>query len=202
MTNTNIIIHNLICLVNKNKGSSLLLPAYGREGQGQHLFNWRRFSRSEKRNSAAAKARAGREEKGGWGKWIPAPPERSVLASAARSAAIIRDFAQKRFALRSVIATNLNIANFGGSLFARSPRLRRGFARIFPYISELNQKDGQNQKSVFCPAGGGSACEARYPANAVFPIFSACPDKIGTLQSQFFNPALLRHRRNGQRRHY
>ena len=47
MTNTNIIIHNLICLVNKNKGSSLLLPAYGREGQGQHLFNWRRISQSE-----------------------------------------------------------------------------------------------------------------------------------------------------------
>jgi hypothetical protein len=64
--------------------------------------------------------------------------------------------AQKRFALRSVIATNLNIANFAGSLFARSPRLRRGFARIFPYISAQNQMDGQNQKSVFCPAGGGS----------------------------------------------
>jgi len=48
--------------------------------------------------------------------------------------------------------TNLNIANFAGSLFARSPRLRRGFARIFPYISAQNQTDGQNQKSVFCPA--------------------------------------------------
>ena len=65
-------------------------------------------------------------------------------------------FAQNGFALRSVIATNLNIANFAGSLFARSPRLRRGFARIFPYISAQNQTDGQNQKSVFCPAGGGS----------------------------------------------
>ena len=52
--------------------------------------------------------------------------------------------------------TNLNIANFAGSLFARSPRLWRGFARIFPYISAQNQTDGQNQKSVFCPAGGGS----------------------------------------------
>jgi hypothetical protein len=31
---------------------------------------------------------------------------RSVLVSAARSAAIIRDFAQNGFALRSVIATN------------------------------------------------------------------------------------------------
>jgi hypothetical protein len=38
---------------------------------------------------------------------MPAPPERSVLVSAARSAAIIRDFAQNGFALRSVIATNL-----------------------------------------------------------------------------------------------
>ena len=27
MTNTNVIIHNLICLVNKNEESSLLLPA-------------------------------------------------------------------------------------------------------------------------------------------------------------------------------
>jgi len=65
--------------------------------------------------------------------------------------------AQKRFALRSVIATNLNVANFAGSLFARLPRLRWGFARIFPHILGLNQTDEQNQKSVFCSAGGGSA---------------------------------------------
>ena len=32
-------------------GSSLSLPAYGREGQGQHLFSWRRISQSEIRNS-------------------------------------------------------------------------------------------------------------------------------------------------------
>ena len=114
MANTNIIIHNLICLVNKNKGSSLLLPVYGWEGQGQHLFNWRRFLRSEKRN-LAAKARAGWEFISPTPPFLPAPPERSVLASAARSAAIIQDFAQKRFALRSVIATNLNIANFASN---------------------------------------------------------------------------------------
>ena len=35
-------------------GSSLSLPAYGREGQGQHIFSWRRISQSEIRNSAAA----------------------------------------------------------------------------------------------------------------------------------------------------
>ena len=35
MTNTNIMIHNLICLVNKNEGSSLSLPAYGRDAAPQ-----------------------------------------------------------------------------------------------------------------------------------------------------------------------
>ena len=81
--------------------------------------------------------------------------------------------AQKRFALCSVIATNLNIANFAGSLFARSPRLRRRRSlsrtccgtRIFPYISAQNQTDGQNQKSVFCPAGGGSGRRSRQSKN-------------------------------------
>ncbi|MCX7997292.1 MAG: hypothetical protein N2691_06105, partial [Patescibacteria group bacterium] len=91
--------------------------------------------------------------------------------------------AQNRFALRSVIATNLNIANFAGSLLARSPRLRRGFARNFPCIS------AQNQKSIFCPAGGGSGRRSRQSKNILlkellkcfcFPIFSACPDFIGT----------------------
>ncbi len=100
--------------------------------------------------------------------------------------------AQKRFALRSVIATNLNIANFAGSLFARSPRLRRGFARIFPYISAQNQTAFENQKSVFCPAGGGLGRQSRQSKNTplrnllkcfCFPIFSACPDFIGTLRS-------------------
>ena len=44
-------------------GSSLSLPAYGREGQGQHLFYWRRFLRSKKRNSAAEKSES--ESEGG-----------------------------------------------------------------------------------------------------------------------------------------
>ena len=106
--------------------------------------------------------------------------------------------AQNRFALRSVIATNLNIANFAGSLFARSPRLRRGFARIFPYISAQNQRAFENQKSVFYPAGGGSGRQSRQSKNIplnellkcfCFPIFSAC--RFAALRSQFFNPALF-----------
>ena len=104
-------------------GSSLLLPAYGWVGQGQHILFWRRISQSEIQNSAA-KARAGREFISPQPPFLPAPPECSVLVSAARSAAINRDLAQKRFALRSVIATNLNIANFAGSWFARSQKHR------------------------------------------------------------------------------
>ena len=90
----------------KLKGNSYLLPAYGREGQGQHLFSWRRISQSEIRNSAAEKSES--ESEGGQ-KFLPpnplpfCPPERSV--SAAQSAAISRSFVQKRFELRSVIAT-------------------------------------------------------------------------------------------------
>jgi len=85
-------------------------------------------------------------------------------------------------------------------LFARSPRLWRGFARIFPYISAQNQRAFENQKSVFCPAGGGSGRRSRQSKNThlrnllkcfCFPIFSACPDVIGTQRSQFFNPALF-----------
>ena len=47
----------------KLKGNSYLLSAYGREGQGQHLFSWRRISQSEIRNSAAEKSES--ESEGG-----------------------------------------------------------------------------------------------------------------------------------------
>jgi len=79
------------------------------------------------RNSAAEKSES--ESEGGQ-KFLPpnplpfCPPERSV--SAARSAAISQDFVQKRFELRSVIATNQDISNFQGKEFVRSPRRRRG----------------------------------------------------------------------------
>ncbi|MDI6800124.1 MAG: hypothetical protein QMD53_05605, partial [Actinomycetota bacterium] len=54
------------------------------------------------------------------------------------------------------IPTNLNIANFAGSLFARSPRLRRVSLRKKPCISELNRKVGQIQIRLFGKANGGS----------------------------------------------
>jgi len=59
-------------------------------------------------------------------------------------------------------------------LVARSPRLRRGYARIFPHISELNRKVGQIQIQFFGKANGGSACEARNK-QSLFPIFSIPP---------------------------
>ena len=92
----------------KLKGNSYLLPAYGREGQGQHLFSWRRISQSEIRISAAAEKLESESE--GGQKFLPpnplpfCPPERSVLCSA-KGGAIIRSFVQKRFELRSAIAT-------------------------------------------------------------------------------------------------
>ena len=55
----------------KLKGNSYLLPAYGREGQGQHLFSWRRISQSEIRNSAAEKSES--ESEGGQ-KFLPPNP--------------------------------------------------------------------------------------------------------------------------------
>ena len=88
-------------------GSSLLLPAYGRAGQGQHLFLAAHFAKRNTKNCGGEKARAGRAFISPLSPFLPAPPERSVLVSAARSAAIIRDFAQNRFALRSVIATQV-----------------------------------------------------------------------------------------------
>ena len=61
-------------------------------------------------------------------------------------------------------------------LIARSPRLRRVSLRKKPYISELNRKVGQIQIQFFEKANGGSAGEARNPANAGCTIFSFPPE--------------------------
>ena len=89
------------------------------------------------------------------------PPERSV--SAALRAAINRSFVQKRFELRSAIATNQDISNFQGKELARSPRWslsrtamrERVSLRKKPCISELNRRVGQIQIQFFGKANGG-----------------------------------------------
>jgi hypothetical protein len=131
-----------------------------------------------KRNSAAAE-KSESESEGGQ-KFLPpnplpfCPPERSV--SAARSAAISQDFVQKRFELRSAIATKLNFFQNQDCFVARSPRLRRVSLRKKPCISELNRKVGQIQIQFFGKANGGSACEARNKTNVLYPIFSIPPE--------------------------
>ena len=105
-------------------GSNDLLCAHGWVVQTQ-LPYWRRISQSEIRNSAAEKSES--ESEGGQ-KFLPlnplpfCPPERSVFCSAFGGAIIRAIFAQKRFELRSVIATNLNITNFAGKQTARKIR--------------------------------------------------------------------------------
>jgi len=88
----------------------------------KHIY-WRRISQREIRNSAAAEKSElesppspfgyGRASEGGQ-KFLPpnplpfCPPERSDFCSA-KGGAISQDFVQKRFELRSVIATNSDI---------------------------------------------------------------------------------------------
>jgi hypothetical protein len=124
------------------------------------------------------------------------PPERSVLIPAARSAAISQDFVQKRFALRSAIATIQDFLKIWGSLCARSAPQGRGYARIFPYISELNQRAGEARNGFSCPAFGGSWWRSQSKNISLkellkrfcFPIFSASCQRQENKAS--FNPAL------------
>ena len=58
------ILPNKMIFSNQILGSSLSLPAYGREGQEQHLFSWRRISQSEIRKIAAAKKEAAKARAG------------------------------------------------------------------------------------------------------------------------------------------
>jgi len=115
------------------------------------------------------------------------PPERSVFCSAF-GGAINRSFVQNRFELRSAIATNQDISNFQGKEVARSPRLRRGYARIFPYISELNRKGGQIQIQFFGKANGGSELRSNSQMKFVSNFFRFLPKT--KIQSKFFNTAL------------
>jgi len=147
--------------------------------------NRRRISQSEIRNSAAAE-KSESESEGGQ-KFLPpnplpfCPPERSV--SAARSAAISQSFVQKRFELRSAIATNLNFFQIQRRSVARSAPQGRGFARIFPYISELNRRGGQIQIQFFGKANGGSELRSNSQMKFVSNFFRFLPK--AKIQSKF-----------------
>jgi len=70
--------------------------------------SWRRISQSKIRNSAAAKARAGREFLSPLPPFLPAPPERRFCAT--RSTAI--NFVQNRFGFGCIIAPEFDFQEF------------------------------------------------------------------------------------------
>ena len=105
--------------------------------------------------------------------------------------------AQKRFELRSVNATIQDFLKIWKRLCARSAPQGRSYARIFPYISGLNQRAGKARIGFFCPAGGGSWWRSHRSKNIslteilkcfCFPIFSASCRRQENKAS--FNPAL------------
>ena len=128
-----------IASIRKYKGVNLLCT-HGWTEQTQHLFSWRLISQSEIRNSAAAKARAGREF------LSPNPfPSRPARASgfvpAAPAARQSVNFVQNRFGFGCI---NAPISNF--HFFCRA--FRRRFAP--PYTGKLArraERDSPNRGS-------------------------------------------------------
>src|SRR3990167_6435880 len=112
------------------------------------------------------------------------PPRASGFVPAARSAAI-RDFVQKRFERRSVIATNQNLTIFQNEMIARSPRLRRVSLRKKPVVSGLNQTAGEARRGLVWKAGGGSELRSNSQIQFVSNFFLSA---FGGIRSQFLIP--------------
>ena len=149
--------------------------------KGIHFFSFLKII-----GSPAKRAMWAGKKEGGLGEGIFARPlilGGGWVCVAFGDAQVSQDFVQKRFVLRSVIATRCNFYQFWGKMIARSPRLRLGSLRKFPYILGLNQKDGQNQKLYFYPADCGSALRSNaqnknFVSNFFFSAF-------GGIRSQF-----------------
>ena len=146
-------------------------------------FHWHEIRRRRK-------ARAGKNS-------FPQPPSflparAFSFDSAARSAAI-RDFVQKRFERRSVIATNKDILKIEKDWIARSPRLRRVSLRKKPVVSGLNQTAGKARRGLVWKAGGGS--ELRSNSSRICGISNFFLSAFGGIRASFFNPALYGQRR-------
>ncbi|KKU42785.1 MAG: hypothetical protein UX56_C0006G0004 [Candidatus Azambacteria bacterium GW2011_GWD2_46_48] len=96
---------------------------------------------------------------------IPSPQPPSFLPARAFRAAISRSFVQKRFELRSVIATNSDILKIERHLVARKK----------PCISELNRKGGQIQIQFFGKANDGSELRSNSQMKFVSNFFRFLP---------------------------
>ena len=108
----------------QNIGSFLLLPAYGRVGQGQH-FLAAYFAKRNTKNCGGEKARAGREFIFPIPLFLPAPPERKLLKfSVGIFAEKSSDFVQDRQPICKVCVSRLALAfgsGFGRRIFKQFP---------------------------------------------------------------------------------
>ena len=103
-----------------------------------------------------------------------------------RSGANQAFFVQKRFELRSAIATNSDILKIQRRFVARSPRLRRVSLRKKPCISELNQRGEQIRIQFFGKANGGSELRSNSQMKFVSNFFRFLPK--AKIQSKFLIP--------------
>ncbi len=181
------------------KGSSFALPAHGLGGARATSLLAAHFAlRNTASNSAEKKSSPseGVAEGGGWGEefrharavakrfrrlGIKTSKQnnfqfllRKIWRAETRSGAIRAFSVQKRFELRSVIATNSDILKIQRRLIARSPRLRRVSLRKKPCISELNRKVGQIQIRLFGKANGGSELRSNSQMKFVSNFFRFC----------------------------
>ena len=139
------------------------------------------FAKRNTKFGGGEKARAGKNSFPPTPSFLPA--RASGFVSAAQSAAISRSFVQKRFELRSVIATNSDMLKIQRRFVARKKPCPPALFQLRRVnISELNQRVGQNQIQFFGKANGGSAGEARNPANGISNFFHSAR---GGIQSKF-----------------
>ena len=90
---------------------------------------------------------------------------------------------QSRFALRSVIATKLDIESFRKKIRARFARALGGFYSDFQPKSAIRPT---NPSRLFCPAGGGSELRSNSQMKFVSNFFSFLPK--AKIQSKFLIP--------------
>ncbi|GIW63076.1 MAG: hypothetical protein KatS3mg090_0902 [Patescibacteria group bacterium] len=191
------IFARLLCRAESGMGWEAVARSASTEGQSRKFFylkgkikKGRGAPKNEWKNFLLCSPQGGRR------RWVGSAPIRAQIV------------AQRKFERRSVIATRRYFQSFWVSfLFARSPRQRRGSLCKNPYISGLNQKGGQNQKSIFCPTFGGSwAQSAQSKSNLIETLLSAFAlqffrVRLRRTQSKFLIPRFtLRLWRSGQRR--
>ena len=162
--------------MSKQKGVPTCCARMGRVGQAQLFFFFR--SRRPKNPLTAPKARLGwerlrslapsreakqnifqflLEEKGSRAKIEKREKCFALHRHQAGGAAGRVNSVQSRFALRSVIATKLDIESFRKKVRARFARALGGFYSDFPQESAIRPT---NPSRLFCPADGGSGARS------------------------------------------